>query len=162
MFIHPFDGFFRIGTDKEDFLHRVGANVNALYAGRGGILYFETRRGSAASTGDSTGHNPCDIRAVANDAAEQLIQSANAAVFTLDSAVFHEDADRVSTGVVWSFNWVEHKFAIHARSLSSGHESGEGLVPLNRGAMKQADVVHRITAAGLVVDAAIIPHHEIP
>ena len=89
MFIHPFDGFFSVGTDKEDFLHSVWANVNALYAGPGCILYFETRRGSAASTGDSTGHNPRDIRAVANDAAEQLIQSANAAVFTLDSAVFH-------------------------------------------------------------------------
>ena len=27
--------------------------------------------------------------------------------------------------------------------------------------MKQTNVVHRITAAGLVIDAAIVPHHEI-
>ena len=58
LFIHPFDRFFSVGTDKEDFLHSVWANVNALYAGPGCILYFETRRGSSASTGDSTGHNP--------------------------------------------------------------------------------------------------------
>jgi hypothetical protein len=40
-------------------------------------------------------------------------------------------------------------------------ESGERLVPLCRCAMKQADVVHRVTAAGLVIDATIVPHHEI-
>ena len=40
-------------------------------------------------------------------------------------------------------------------------ESGERLVPLCRCAMKQANVVHRITAAGLMIDATIIPHHEI-
>ena len=38
----------------------------------------------------------------------------------------------------------------------------ERLVPLCRCAVKQANVVHHITAAGLVIDAAIIPHHEIP
>jgi len=34
-------------------------------------------------------------------------------------------------------------------------ESGERLVPLCRCAMKQANVVHRITAAGLVIDPVI-------
>ena len=37
----------------------------------------------------------------------------------------------------------------------------EWLVPLCRRAMKQADIVHRITTAGLMIDAAIVPHHEI-
>ena len=37
----------------------------------------------------------------------------------------------------------------------------EWLVPLRRCAMKQTDVVHCIAAAGLVIDAPIVPHHEI-
>ncbi len=106
LFIQPFDGFFGVGTDKEDFLHGVWADVNALYAGPGCILDFETRRGSPASTGDSTGHNTRDIRAVPNDAAEQSIQSANAPVFTLDSAVFHGDQSAGEWKAVWRCSWV--------------------------------------------------------
>jgi len=37
----------------------------------------------------------------------------------------------------------------------------ERLIPLDGRAVKQANVVYRITAAGLVIDATIVPHHEI-
>src|SRR6185437_10036477 len=55
-----------------------------------------------------------------------------------------------------------------ARSGEGFHQAGcpfdsdlEWLVPLYRRPMKQANVVHRITTAGLMIDATIVPHHEI-
>ena len=39
-------------------------------------------------------------------------------------------------------------------------ELREWLVADRRCAMKQANIVHRISAAGLVIDAAIIPDHK--
>jgi hypothetical protein len=47
------------------------------------------------------------------------------------------------------------------RKRNAAVTDSEGLAPLRRCAMKQANVVHRITAAGLMIDAAIVPHHEI-
>jgi hypothetical protein len=48
-----------------------------------------------------------------------------------------------------------------ARARCVVAESGKWLVSYCRCAMKQANVVHRITTARLVIDATIIPHDEI-
>src|SRR5262245_55224406 len=49
----------------------------------------------------------------------------------------------------------------YSRCDKRSAKSGERAIAYGGRAMKQANVVHRITTAGLVIDAAIIPHDEI-